>query len=401
LRVPAFFRSIRFRLAVTYSIVVFGLAFIVIAGVNLAISRTLDEQPVSQRSEFLTIVQPDGSLLLIEDRYRTQMANLERLVNIRAQDNLRRFSIWALLGMFPASIGLGWLIADRALRPIGAISGVAKEIQASDLSRRISLEGPRDELRELADTFDAMLDRVEAGVTAQRAFIEDTSHELRNPLAVMRTNLDVALTDPDADAHSWRHTAELVRRTLDRTSRTVDDLIGYARDEVPAGVVEPQRLDDLVTELAVEYRPSAREGNVTVVTGGDAVTVTADRANLRQAVGNLVRNAVAVAPAGSEVLLTTGRRDGWVFVAVADSGPGVPPDEHERVFERAWSKSVGGKEGGSGLGLAIARQIAQAYRGTVTLRSAPGEGAEFVLWLPAGGDGNVDAVTSDGIHHEP
>ena len=90
-------------------------------------------------------------MILIEDRYRTQMAHLERLVNTKAQDNLRRFSLWALLGMFPASIGLGWLIADRALRPIGEISDVAREIQAGDLSRRIALEGPHDELRDLAE----------------------------------------------------------------------------------------------------------------------------------------------------------------------------------------------------------------------------------------------------------
>ena len=109
-------RSVRFRLAVTYSVIVFGLAFVVIAGVNLAITRTLDEQPVSESSDLYTFVRPDGSVLIVEDSYRSVMANLERLVNLRALQNLRRFSLWALLVMFPASIGLGWLIADRDLR---------------------------------------------------------------------------------------------------------------------------------------------------------------------------------------------------------------------------------------------------------------------------------------------
>ncbi len=396
---PAFFRSIRWRLALTYSVVVFGLAFIVIAGVNLAISGTLDDEPVANRTEFLTIVGPDGSVILIEDRYRTQMANLEHLVNTKAQDNLRRFSIWALLGMFPASIGLGWLIADRSLRPIGEISDVAKEIQAGDLSRRIALEGPQDELRDLADTFDAMLDRVESGVTAQRDFIQDTSHELRNPLAVMRTNLEVALADPDADVPSLRSSAEVVLRTIDRTSRTVDDLITFARHEVPTGDIESVDLLELALDLAQEYEPTATERGATIVVGGDTATVDVDRANVRQAIANLIRNAVAVAPSESTVTVTSGSAGDWRFVKVADQGPGIAADDQRRVFERNWSKTVGGKEGGTGLGLAIARQIAQSHRGTVTVGATTGPGAEFALWLPAETDAEMATIAPDGLHH--
>lgn len=398
---PAFFRSIRWRLALTYSVVVFGLAFVVIAGVNLAISGTLDDEQVANRTEFLTIVGPDGSLIFIEDRYRTHMANLEQLVNTKAQDNLRRFSLWALLGMFPASIGLGWLIADRSLQPIGEISDVAKEIQAGDLSRRIALEGPQDELRDLAETFDAMLDRVEEGVTAQRDFIQDTSHELRNPLAIMRTNLEVALADPEADVESLRSSSEVVLRTLDRTSRTVDDLIAFARHDVRVGVFEPVELGELAAELAQEYQTTAGEKGVAIVLRPGDGLVDADRGNVRQAVANLMRNAVAVAPTDSTVTVTVGSRGEWSFVKVSDQGPGIALDDQQQVFERNWSKTVGGKEGGAGLGLAIARQIAEAHRGTVTLAAGPGPGAEFVLWLPTGAGARTDDIAPDGIHHEP
>ncbi|NND03296.1 MAG: HAMP domain-containing histidine kinase, partial [Acidimicrobiia bacterium] len=341
----------------------------------------------------------DGSVILVEDRYRTQMANLEQLVNRRAQDNLRRFSLWALLGMFPASIGLGWLIADRALRPIGRIADVARDIQASDLSRRISLDGPRDELRELADTFDAMLDRVESGVDAQRGFIADTSHELRNPLAVMRTNLDVALSDPDADADSLRDAAEIVRRTLDRTSRTVDDLVTFARNEVPSGEHVPVDAALLVADLVEEYTETAADKGVSIQVAASPTTVTGDPTALKQAVANLLRNAIAVAPEETAVKMTLGVDGQWANVRVADGGPGIPAEDHPRAFERHWSKTVGGKEGGTGLGLNIARQIAESHAGTVTLASSPGEGSEFVLWLPLEDDADLALVTEDGLHH--
>lgn len=401
MKAAPFFQSVRFRLAVTYSLIVFGLAFVAIAGVNLAISRTLDEEPVSERSDVYAVVQPDGSFLVVEDRYRSVMANLERLVNLRALQNLRRFSLWALVVMFPASIGLGWLIADRALRPIGRIAGVAREIQASDMSRRIDLEGPSDELKELADTFDNMLNRVEAGVAAQRDFIEDTSHELRNPLAVMRTNLDVALADPQADAATLRAAAEVVRRTLDRTARTVDDLIVYARREVTPTEAEAVDLYDLVAELAEEYAATAADRDVEILATPSAhpVAVVSDRANVKQAVVNLIRNAVAVAPAGTAVRVESGAEEDWAYIKVRDQGPGIEEADHTRIFERSWSKSVGGKEGGTGLGLAIARQLATAAGGTVTVRSSREAGAEFAVWLPRNEGAAIATVSTDGIHH--
>jgi len=397
---PAFLRSIRFRMAITYSLVVFGLAFVVIAGVNIALSRTIDDEPVSQRSEFITLINPDGSVTIIEDRYRSRMVSLEALVNNKAQDNLRRFSLWALLGMFPTSIALGWVIADRALRPIGEISDVAKEIQASDLSRRIDLDGPPDELRNLADTFDAMLDRVEAGVTAQRDFIEDTSHELRNPLAIMKTNLDVVLADPSADAASLRAAAEVVRRTINRTSRTVDDLIVFARREAPMAGLEEVDLALVAAELAEEYEPTASARGVTIEAGGDSVDLRADRADIKRAVANLVRNAVAAAPRGSAVGIRSGVRGRWALMIVTDSGPGIAVGDHPKVFQRNWTRANSGADHGSGLGLPIARQIAEAHGGTVTLRSSPGAGAEFVLWLPLQESADLSAITADGLHHD-
>ena len=171
---------------------------------------------------------------------------LEKAVNQRALVQFRRYSFAALGGLFVLSLVVGWVLADRALRPIGRISKVAREIQATDLSRRIDLGGPQDEMKDLADTFDGMLERLEAAFESQRQFIHEASHELRNPIAVVRTNVDVALADPDAPTEELRETLQVVGRASARMGVLVDDLLTYARRESPASresVRRPRRRD--------------------------------------------------------------------------------------------------------------------------------------------------------------
>src|SRR5262245_21991294 len=228
-RMPAWLGSIRVRLTLLYSILLFGLAAAVVGGVYIGLSRTLDDQPVSRTYVVQQpVVTPEG-VALRQDTVRAEFRSLEQIVNQRALDALRDYSLLALLGLFLASLVIGWFVADRVLRPIGRIVDVARDIQATDLSRRIALEGPNDELKNLADTFDAMLGRLQDAFEAQRRFIQEASHELRNPLAVMRTNLDVTLADADASPDELRHTATVVGRNAERMTRLVDDLLLYAR----------------------------------------------------------------------------------------------------------------------------------------------------------------------------
>jgi signal transduction histidine kinase len=400
LRVPPFISSIRFRLAVTYSVVVFGLGLLGIGAVYYGLSQTLDDNPVSRQLELTTVIGPTGETLTFGRAVEREMVTLEQLVNERALENLRRYSLWAMLGLFPASLVAGWLIADRALRPIGRITAVAKEIQATDLSRRIDLDGPEDELRELADTFDAMLDRVESGVEAQRAFIQDTSHELRNPLAVMATNLDVVLDDPTAGADELRETAHVVRRTVDRATRTVDDLVLFARADVPESARSSVSLREILDDVISEYQGPLEANSLGVEVLGTDVVVDVERSAVKRAVANLVNNAVRLTRTGSTLRVGTGVHDGFAWVGVDDEGPGIDPRDHEAVFQRGWTAddtSIA-SEGRSGLGLAIARQIASVHRGALTVRSVRGAGAAFVLWLPLEAGSDAAAVTLDGVH---
>jgi signal transduction histidine kinase len=390
-------RSVRFRLALTYSVLVFALALVVLGAVNLGLSRVLSGQPVVQEVVFPSLSRTLGGFEL--QLTRARMVDLERLVNERALDNLRRYSLYTVALLFPLSVVIGWLVAGRALRPVERIGDVAREIQSTDLSRRIRLGGTDDEFKRLADTFDAMLDRLEKGNRDQRAFVEDTTHELRNPLAVMATTLDVALSDPDADVESLRHAGEVVRRTIDRTSRTVDELVTFARQDQRRQAMVAVPLLPLLEESVGDYRVAAAARRIDLRTGPTVETmVQGDRDSLKRALGNLLDNAVRLAPEGSEIVASCGVSGSWAWMAVTDQGPGIPRELHERIFERSWGAADQHDRARrrSGLGLAIVRQVMAGHGGLVTIDSE--SGSTFTLWLPLDRNASPDAVTADGIH---
>jgi signal transduction histidine kinase len=376
-RLPSWMGSIRFRLTVVWSILVFGLAGLVVGGLYIALSHSLSNQKIS-----VTIFQfPNGALIQPDQAQLVQHA-----VNERALDALRLYSFWALLALFFVSLAVGWIVSGRMLRPIGQISDTVRAIQASDLSQRINLGGPDDELRRLADTFDDMLERVDEAFEGQRNFIHEASHELRNPLAVIRTNLEVTLSDPDASAEDLRHTAEVVERSTERMARLVDDLLVYARKGTLSLELDPVDVAGLVEDAADEFMASAAANGLHLYR--DAPTglwVIGDRLALRQALANLLANAVRLSPANTTVRVRAGREGPWVWMSVEDQGPGIDPDEQESVFQRFWRGNAreGREQGRSGLGLTIVRQIAEAHGGEVKLVSAVGHGSAFALWLPA------------------
>jgi signal transduction histidine kinase len=171
-RLPAWMGSIRFRLTAVWSILVFGLAALVVGGIYLGLHNSLSNQKISATAfqvGGITFIQPDQAQLV------------QRSVNERALDALRVYSFWSLLALFFTSLVVGWIVSGRMLRPLGEISNSVREIQASDLKQRIDLGGPNDELRQLADTFDDMLGRLDEAFEGQRQFIHEASHELRNP----------------------------------------------------------------------------------------------------------------------------------------------------------------------------------------------------------------------------
>ena len=380
-RMPTWLGSIRVRLAVLYSSVLFVVTSIMVLVLYMAMAHALSgQEDLYKRVTEITEV-PGG--IIVDTR---PYIDLERFANERSLDLLRTNSLWALLALFLISLAVGWFTAGWVLAPIERITEVAKEIQATDLSRRIELGGPQDELRDLADTFDDMLGRIDDAFESQKQFIHEASHELRNPLAVIQTNLDVTLGDPTATTDDLRHTLEVIQRSSQRMNRLVDDLLVYARKGSLSVVRESVDLSTLVHDLVAEFRVPAETDGITLLeSSAPGLWVDGDRDALRQALANLLANAIRLSPSGSTVRVRGGRHDLWVWMAVEDDGPGIAPEDHEAVFQRFWRGEAGGgrSEGRSGLGLTIVRQIAEAHSGEVKLVSEPGVGSAFAIWLPA------------------
>jgi signal transduction histidine kinase len=388
-RVAASVGSVRFRSAMLVTTALIVTAGVLVLGMNVALDTVAAtspaEQPTTLEEEMLRVL--GMSLAELDGGDGTAatdaLLNVEQTVREETLQTVRSLSLVALLLLVPVGLAIGWAVAGRVVRPVGTIASVARKIEATDLSRRIHLGGPPDEMRELADTFDAMLDRLDRGVQTQRRFVEDASHELRNPLAVIRTTLDVALSEP-GDAEGLRRAAEVARRTADRMSTTVDELVAFGRTSVQPERRIPVDLAEVVAEVAQEYDAVASTRGIRLSQlAPSGLVVDGDRSALKRAQANLVSNALRVAPPGSVVHSRAGRTGGWLWFGVRDVGPGIAPDDQPLVFRRAWRDGAPTAEGdGQGLGLALVRQIAEAHGGVVSVASVPRHGASFVVWLP-------------------
>ena len=397
---PAWTQTIRFRLAATYSVVLFAITAVVLGAVYLAVAATVDAAPLDTVT-VQKVHRVGGRLVLRpgEQFQAADLASVQQAVNLQTLQTLRDASFLVLPGLLLVSFLVGWWLAGRVLRPVRRLTASAREISATDLSRRIALDGPHDELRALADTLDGMLARLDGAFTAQRRLIDDASHELRTPLAVIRTTLDGTLSRDDVDGAERRRAAAAATRATTRMVDLVEDLLAAARRAAPAFSETDVDLGDVAAEAADELAPLAAAAGVPVHRAVEPVPVIGDRDALRRAVDNLLSNALR--HGGGEVTVATGRRHGWAFVAVRDTGPGIDPDHQPLVFDRFWraperaDDARGGRSGEgqvgngrgarthrTGLGLAIVRQVVEAHGGSVALHSRAGAGATFVLWLP-------------------
>lgn len=286
-----------------------------------------------------------------------------------------------LVLLAPVAVVLAWWWAGRAVGPIERIRAVAERIEASDLGERIAVTSGPPELVRLAASFDAMLDRLHGAASHQRAVLDDLSHELRTPIAVLVTNADVRLARPQPDPAWLREGLEQSRRTAERMQVVLDRLLVDARGAAHTIDRHPADLMEIVRTVATELQVVAARRDVAVAVDGPVrLAGSWDSATVSRAVTNLLDNAVRHSPTGGEVRIRVGSEAGSATVAVSDDGPGIAEDQLASVFERSWSRPEGA---GRGLGLAIARQVAEAHGGTLTVRSPDPDGASttFVLTL--------------------
>ena len=381
-------RSARVRLTLVYSVAVFGLTAIVLALLYVGLAHQLQPAPRFVPAVYRVIPESETGLPFKQVVLSSESGNVQDEIKNQERrhtlDQLRKLTFAALAVLFLASLAIGYAVAGRVLRPIGQITAAARRIQATSLSDRIALAGPQDELKTLADTFDEMLERLDTSFTAQRQFVADASHELRNPLAVIQTNADVALQERGVPAEVQTR-IEAVRRAADRMRRLVDDLLALARLELATGQRAEVDLAGVVDEVRDELDPLARAHGLQLDASAEPdLRVVADRDAVKRALANLLDNAFRHSPEHGTVRLVGERRNGRAVLSVADDGPGLTTAEQERVFERFWrSDSARSREsGGTGLGLAIVRRIAESHGGEVGVASEPGAGSTFELRLP-------------------
>jgi signal transduction histidine kinase len=397
---PRFTRSIRFRLTVLYSLLLFALAGTALVVTYVAVERTTDPKPITKRYQAeLVKRRSDGREQTVGTIEVAAVEEIESEVNLRTLQALRNYSGLALGGLFVASLGIGWVLSGRALRPVGRIARTAREIQATDLSRRIRLGGSPDELRDLADTIDSMLDRLDSAFRAQRQLIDDASHELRTPLAIIRANLDATLSVPGTAVEERDRAVAVIDRATARMSRLVEDLLATARRESEGNASATVDLATVAREAGEEFEAVTAERGVRIAYALHGnVTASGDHDALRRAAANLLSNAIRFAPPGTEITVGAGQLDGWLWLAVADHGPGIPSADQARVFDRFWRRETAAAgpagERRTGLGLAIVRQIVESHGGRAAVHSREGDGATFVLWLPVAGSTTADAPSA-------
>jgi heavy metal sensor kinase len=300
-------------------------------------------------------------------------------------------SLLLILGVaYPVTLALaslgGVFLASRALAPIDKLTRLAHRISAEDLSQRLDLRLPDDEIGRLARTFDDMIARLDDAFRRQRQFTADASHELRTPLTAVKGQVEVALNRP-REPDAYREVLQNVNEEVDRLIRLVGSLLTLARADAGQIPLSPETVDvgDLVSAAVEQVRPAAQQRNVELVLApGPPVTLRADEDLLLQLLLNLLDNAVKYTPSGGRVSAGWTADGARVELWVRDTGAGIAPEHLPHIFDRFYraDKARSRAEGGVGLGLSICRWIAEAHGGSISVESAPGQGSTFTARFP-------------------
>lgn len=290
-----------------------------------------------------------------------------------------------------AALGVAWLLAGRYLAPIRDLTATARELSESTLHRRIGATGPKDEISELAESFDRMLDRLEAAFDAQRQFAANASHELRTPITMARTAVEVLAAKKAPTAGQVRSTATTVVAAVDRSERVIAGLLALARAQRGIGVRQDQRLDELVRTSLAGRAPLVLERRLAVELDLSPVVVPGDPMLLDALVGNLIDNAVKHNVADGVIRVVVVAHDAEVQLVVSNSGERLPGDAADWLFQPFRRGDATRRHGadGSGLGLAIVESIAEAHGGRAVAEPLPDGGLTVTVTLPGSGTGTA------------
>jgi signal transduction histidine kinase len=368
---PVFAKTIRFRLTAWYVGLLLLFIIIFIVGLNITMSHTVS---AIQRAEEPVAGRP---LTQLEIVHLVRSENLELL---------RNYSLIGIASLLILAAGGSYLLSGRMLKPVDQVASLAARISSTNLKERINRQGPADEVKRLADTFDDMLERLESAFESQKQFIQDASHELRTPIAIAQANIEVAEMEGKATARDYRRLMDVLKMSLERMNRLSDNLLLLSNGEqtqIKQTVVDiPPLLDEVVVEAGA--RAAAADVKLELELTPDDIRTLGDAFRLKQAIINLVDNAIKYNRPGGSVRVTAEADESRLVIRVQDSGIGIPHVDQQRIFDRFYrvDKSRSRAQGGSGLGLAIVKKIVEDHGGTISVESTPGEGSTFTIGLP-------------------
>ena len=402
-RLPRY--TIRLRLAVLYGGVFMVTGTLLLALVFLTVRSSTHSTVATAQGAAARLVEPrvhvhlsPGATLhatpegVTVQRAREQAHQLGAVaVNVSNSDlhHLLIFSLVALAIMVVASMALGWVLAGRVLRPLQAITTAARELSASTLHERLALDGPNDELRELGDTFDELLARLEASFEAQRQFVANASHELRTPLTLERAILEVTLADPAASAASLRAACERVLAIGEQQEHMIDSLLTLARSERGLERREQLLLDVLTNEVLRERRDEIVRRGLRVDSKLEPAPTTGDLRLVERLIANLIANAIHHNSQDGWVTVATAVDAGSAVLTVSNSGPVIVPSEAQRLFApfRRHGTERTGNSDRHGLGLSIVSAIATAHGATLAVRPHDTGGLRVEVKFPVASAG--------------
>jgi signal transduction histidine kinase len=370
--------SIRWRLTLAYSALFFVAAAVLLVSMYAIVGNAIT-------TAWLELDTSNIDALNASVMQARWYAARDQTVAV-ARDALLQSSFMALAGVGILSLILGYFVADRAMRPVSQMTTTAKKLSESTLAhQRIDLEGPDDELKELADTFDAMLTRLNIAFDTQRRFVANASHELRTPLTINRTVLEIALSDPEA-SQDLKALGRTLLEVNARNEKLIEGLLLLARSERELAVRKPLDVKDVAQTAVEQVTPFAEDNGVTITTELVSAPTIGDPVLLERSVSNLLENAVKYnIPENGKVWIRTGMVDGALVVQVANTGQHVPAYEVNSLFEpfrRLHADRVDSAKG-SGLGLSIVRAVVQAHGGNVTAVPREGGGLVVTIRLPS------------------
>jgi signal transduction histidine kinase len=389
-------RSVRARIALACAglFLVTGAAFV--AAIYTLVDHSLSSAPLTNQTKIPPPILPECKTAKLNGTLTNALATeCQKLIDGAAQfgatyqrtHDLHALFAWSLAGLVVGTIVagvLGWAIGKRILVPLHQVTGAARRASQEHLDERISLDGPDDELKELADTFDDMLNRLDLAFSSQRRFVANASHELRTPLTSMRTLIDVALAKPTRTTEALEILVGRVREAVDESEAIIDGLLTLARSDRGLTTRELVDLEAAAQDAIDQTSSDARASDIVIEADLSAAPTVGDRVLVERLAANLVDNAVRYNTTGGWIQVETGTDLGQSYLSVANSGPLVPESRVASLFEpftRLDQRINDGK--GVGLGLSIVSSVVTAHGGRLEAQALPAGGLKITVRFPA------------------